>query len=564
MDLALPVAPYYRTDPQILRDVEILRTNAVSRWARDDHSRTLSRFHANEGTVSKLDSLAQPRVEILRANSPTLKRLVAARAKLERYSNSISRSNSPSRQSTRSTPYPRFHEKNSATIPHPIQIPSQTLPIPAPAPIPPPPPSAPVKPSKSSTNLSQPLDKITYEKTWSLNGNPKQKCSLEIWLPKPGVDEEEDRNSSREGISDADKSTHIIPAISSRRSSVVKITTMTTMANPDSKSTHDNTKKNDPSLIPRVYHYGDYIMDLPDDRPRSSKSVTTVKSDSAASAKSIRRQHPRALNRRLSTSTHHSEEILRFGTIDVPAPVKPPSIQTKSASAKTNNPILISELMQKYSLIKKNHQELTQTKLQLEKPLNDLKSNSSTTKDLSPRTRPPPIPEPTLLISPDRSTVPVRKLIESSPVRSIPEQTLTIPNAKLLERRATPHRPHHSDIYPHLRIFSLANQRQHRQSSASVQGAPLPTVSAKKIDEAPRILQRSKTLDVVLDVPTPIKTRTRVTIPPDTLLQPRSSKRSSIPTRSEQFQRAATSLPSNSLLIRYNQGNNERNFLIPD
>ena len=551
MDLALPVAPYYRTDPQIMKDVEILRTNAVSRWGRDDHSRTLSRFHTNEGNLSKLDSLAQPRVEILRANSPTLKRLLAARAKLERFANSITRINSPSRQSTRSTPYPRFHEKNSSTTSHPAQISSQTLPVPVPVPVPPPP-SAPVKPAKSATNLAQPLDKITYEKTWSMNGNPKQKCSLEIWLPKPSVDDEDDRNSSRGTISDTDKLAHVIPAINSRRSSIVKITAITTVNNP----THeDTTKKSEPIVVPRVYHYGDYIMDLPDERPRSSKSVTTVKSDSAASMKTIRRQHPRGLNRRLSTSTHHSEEILRFGTVEVPASVKAPSIQTKSASTKTNNPILISELMQKYSLIKKNHQELTQTKLQLEKPTNDSKSNASTTKDLSPRSRPPPIPEPTLLVSPDRSTV---------PARSIPEQT-SIPNAKLLERRATPHRPHHSDIYPHLRIFSLANQRQHRQSSASVQGAPLPTVSAKKIDEPPRILQRSKTLDVVLDVPTPIKTRTRVTIPPDTLLQPRSSKRSSIPTRSEQpFQRAATSLPTNSLLIRFSQGNHERNYLVPE
>ena len=569
MDLALPVAPYYRTDPQVMKDVEILRTNAASRWARDDHSRTLSRFHTTDGALTKIDSLIQPRVEILRANSPTLKRLLAARAKLERFASSISRANSPSRQSTRSTPYPRFHEKNSSTTSHPVQAPSQTLPIPPPAPpAPPPPPSAPVKTSKSSTNLARPLDKITYEKTWSLNGNLKQKCSLEIWLPKPGLDEEEDKISSRGTIPDTDKVSQAIPVISSRRSSVVKITAITTMTNSDNNKSMDDetTKKSEAIIIPRVYHYGDYIMDLPDERPRSSKSVTTVKSDSAASIKSIRRQHSRPSNRRLSTSTHHSEEILRFGTVEVPASTKTAPIQTKSASAKPTNPVLISELMQKYSLIKKNHQELTQAKIQLEKPISDSKSISSITKDQSPRSRPPPIPEPTSLFSADRSTIPVRKLlIETTPTRSISEQTPNPINAKFSERRATPHKLNHSDIYPHLRIFSLANQRQHRQSSASVQAGPLPTVSSKKIDEPPRILQRSKTLDVVLDVPTPVKTRTRVMIPPDTLLQPRSSKRSALNMRSEpQFQRSATSIPTNSLLIRYSQGNNERNYLVPE
>ncbi len=556
VDLALPVAPYYRTDPQVLKDIEIMRTTTASRWAKDDYSRSLSRFHATDDSTSKLAALAQPKVEILRANSPTLKRLISARIKLEKYANSSLHITSASRQSTRQTPHSKFHEKQ-------VSVPSQPVHIPAQLPSAPP---LPVKQNKSQSNADdRPLDKITYEKTWSLNGNMKQKCSLEIWLPKPSLDEDEDRNSSRTTIPELhtiEKTVQPISSIKSRRSSIVKISA-TTITNIETKSIDDaNSKKSEPIVIPRVYHYGDYIMDLPEERPRSSKSVTTVKSDSAASSKSVRRQHIRPNNRRLSASTHHSEEILRFGTIEVPTSAKTPSAHTKSTSAKPTNPTVINELMQKYSLITKNHQELTQTKLQLEKPNNDLKSNTSTAKDQSPRSRAPPIPESTNLISPDHPTVAVKKLVvESSSIRSMTEQT----NNKLLERRATPRKPFHSDNHPHLRIFSLANQRQHRQSSATIPPTLLPNVSGKKTDESPRILQRSKTLDVVLNIPNPIKIKPRIPITPDTLLQPRPSKRSALNFRSRQnLPRSATTIPANTLLIRYNHGTTERNYLVPD
>jgi hypothetical protein len=555
MDLALPVAPYYRTDPQVLKDIEMMRTTAASRWAKDDYSRTLSRFHTTDDSASKLAALAQPKVEILRANSPTLKRLIGARIKLERYANSALRINSTSRQSIREPVHSKLHEKQVSGPPEPVQIPSQ-----------PSPPAPPIKQIKPQSNASdRPLDKITYEKTWTLNGNVKQKCSLEIWLPKPSLDDDEDKNSSRGTISEIqtiDKVVQPIPAIRSRRSSIVKISA-TTIANIETKSIDDvASKKAEPIVIPRVYHYGDYVMDLPDERPRSSKSVTTVKSDSATSSKSIRRQHARPNNRRLSSSTHHSEEILRFGTIEVPTSAKTISVHTKSTGAKPTNTVVISELMQKYSLIKRNQQELTQQKMQLEKYTNDSKSITSTIKDQSPRSRPPPIPESTNLISPDHPTIAVKKLIvESSPIRSITEQT----NNKLLERRATPRKPSHSDIYPHLRIFSLANQRQHRQSSATIPPALLPNVSGKKTDEPPRILQRSKTLDVVLNIPNPIKIKSRMPITPDNLLQPRTSKRPGFNIRSGQnYQRSSTTIPTNTLLIRFHHGTTERNYIVPD
>jgi hypothetical protein len=352
-----------------------MRTNAASRWAKDDYANNLSGLHnTNDNNLSKIATLARPKVEILRTNSPTLKRLLAARVKLEKYANTLPRSTSPSRQPTRSvreTPYPTLYERQVTTI-APLLLPPPPLP----------PPSAPVKQTKSHSSLDNgPLDKITYEKTWTRSGNMKQKCSLEIWLPKPSVDDDDGGNTSR--IATPEKKPQLIPTIKSRRSSIVKITATTTVTNIEAKSIEDlSSKQSDAVVIPRVYHYADYIMDLPDERPRSSKSITTVKSDSAGSIKSIRRQYGRSQSRRLSISTSHSEEILRFGTTEVPTSAKNLSINTKAnspnretkASIRPNNSSMISDLMQRYSLMKKNHQELTQAKLQLEKPSTDSKS----------------------------------------------------------------------------------------------------------------------------------------------------------------------------------------------
>ncbi|CAF0881825.1 unnamed protein product [Rotaria sp. Silwood1] len=630
LDLVLPVAPHYRTDPQVLKDVEKMRTNAASRWAKYEFAQTPSGFHNNNNNnnnndnSSKIAALARPKIEVLRANSPTLKRLIAARIKLEKYANSTGRAMSASRQSIRSireTPYLTVHEKQSSVLSKPVhekQSPtlSKSTHIPS---QPPPPSSYPIKQIKSQSSLDNgPLDKITYEKTWTRNGNLKQKCSLEIWLPKAGLDDD-DGHTTRTTTPDVktiEKNSQTMPIIKSRRSSVAKITATTTITNIESNSLDEvSSKKSEPIVIPRVYHYGDYIMDIPEERPRSSKSVTTVKSDGAASIKSIRRQHTRPHTGRQSISTSHSEEILRFGTIEVPISAKNLSINTKSASShhetkptiKSSNPSMINELMQKYSLIKKNHQELTQAKLHLEKPNNDSKNNSNINKDHSPRSRPPPVPESTSIVSSDHPTVSVKKLlIDTSVSRVTNDHNNT--NTKLLERRSSPRKPSHPDIYPQLRIFSLANQQQHRQLSATGSAATtahLPNVNGKKTDDTQRALQRSKTLDVVLDIPTSANTSSRARTQADnsssnrihrttngiieqtpSLISNRSAlniysehrkqqqNRSSIIQNYRQnFHRSptttttTTSVPTNKVLVHFNHSNNgnlDRNYLVPE
>lgn len=502
-----------------------MRATAASRWIKDDHSRAYSRYN----TTNDDDNSSKSRIEILRANSPTLKRLIAARAKLDRYANTLSRTTTTSRLSTlshRETPHTKNPVKQSTLVSQ------QSEPVPRPY-------SSGKKVISSTNQADQPLDKITYEKTWSINGNVKQKCSLEIWLPKPSLDEEDDGVSSNNQTErvDSNQNDKKSQSVKSRRSSVAKTTIIPVVVNTESKSNDEVvSKKSDPVVIPRIYHYGDYIMDLPEERPRSSKSVTTIKSDSAGSVKSIRRQHIRSANRRSSGSTHHSEEILRFKTVEV----------SKSAKS-TNNPAMINDLMQKYSLLKKDHQELTQTKLQLEKPINESKTNP---KDPSPRSRPPPIPDSTALIPSDQAGISVKKLLIET---SSPSSAQT--NNKLLERRATPRRPSHSQIYPHLRIFSLANQRQQRQTTDIVPASLLPNVSGRKTDDFTRTLQRSKTLDVVLDIPNTSTVKSRRTD---------SSNRRSNKQQQQTFHRSSTTMPTNTVLIRFNHTNTESNYLVPD
>ena len=114
------------------------------------------------------------------------------------------------------------------------------------------------------------------------------------------------------------------------------------------------------------------------------------------------------------------------------------------------------------------------------------------------------MPESTALISPDHPSVSVKKLLlDTSTSRLLADHSLT--NNKLLERRATPRKPSYPDVFSQSRVYSLNNNPshyQHRQSSASIiPNAVLPTVVGKRSEANIRFFQRSKTLDIVLDLP---------------------------------------------------------------
>lgn len=386
VDLVLPAAPQYRTDFQLVRDVETARTTGTNRWARDNHSDAPSRFRHTQDTSlsSKIANLARPKLETSRANSPTFKRLVAVRAKLEKYVAILSRIQADGHQSGQSShdkPPAPVQEKPPSMTSHSLHTlsgPTVYGPVGLAHEVP--------KQFKSQSTLSHaPLDKITYEKLWTNNGNVKQRCSLEIWLPKANVDEEEllSSHTLSRTSSSLEKKPATVGQVRSRRSSVAKLAANN--GNPaQPKPSEEPSSKKSETVRPRVYHYTDYIMEPSDERPRSGKSVTTVKSDGTGSVKSVRRHQTRSQTRRQSVSTNQSEEILRFTTTEVSpsgriisTTNKPTtnSNQEKKSPTRTNNPSMISDLMQKYSLMKKSHQELMQTRLQLEKNQSMNKSN---------------------------------------------------------------------------------------------------------------------------------------------------------------------------------------------
>jgi hypothetical protein len=341
----------YRTEQPLSNETnETMRMNTDNRKTNDSID-----------DLSKIATSTHPTVETLRLNSPTFKRLVAVRIKLEKYLVVISNTVPPSQQIVSQT---SNYEKpvTATTATSEKRIKSKT---------------------KSST---APLDKITYEKTRTNNGNIKQKCSLEIWLPKAGSDDD-DGNTTRTATPDLhtignnSQSLQAMP-IKSRQSNMIK----SFATNSETKSLDELIpKKYEPKIIPRVYHYEEYLTDQGEERPRSGKSRNTNKSDGSGSNKHLRRQRTRSNLWHLSPTTGHTEET----TVQWPSAALSMSAKNLLANTKQNSAgsemkgtsnststTMINELMKKYSLIKKNHQELTQPRLLLEKSNLDPKNTT--------------------------------------------------------------------------------------------------------------------------------------------------------------------------------------------
>lgn len=240
-----------------------------------------------------------------------------------------------------------------------------------------------------------PIDKITYQKSWSHNGNVKQKCSLEIWLPKAGADDDEDDDHTDRKTPPDTKTIVKKPqspqsiSVKSRRSSITQIA-----SNSDAKLVDDtSSKKSEPIIVPRVYHYEDYLTDQSEERPRSSKSGNTYKSDGRISNKNVKHHHTRPHVRRLSSSTTRTDDTMQSNLSEKPMTSKNLLSNIKQTHSNyeskgttgSNNSTMLNELMRKYSMMKKNHLELTQARLQLEKLNSDVKHHSHTSKGISPR-----------------------------------------------------------------------------------------------------------------------------------------------------------------------------------
>jgi len=486
----MPLHSNYHIDQQLSNDTETIHMNTYDQRIND---------------ISKIATSSRPKVEILRANSPTFKRLLAVRIKLEKYLNSISNTISTNQQSTHEISnlerQPTIHARMPSSLPSQKRI-------------------------KSKTSLdSGPLDKITYEKTLSNNGDVKQKCSLEIWLPKPGSDDEDGttgRTISPDPNIIEDK-TPSLQSISSKsfRSSTNKFFRGTTTSNSGIKSLDDTfSKKSEPAVIPRVYHYEDYLGDQSEDRPRSGKSS---KSDVNGINKYIKYQRARVNTRHQSSSTNHTDESIQSIPSKLPMTSKNLLANIKQTSSSyeikgsigSTNSSMISELMRKYSMIKRNHQELTQAKLQLERPYQDSKHNAHITKGilfientkknlnfiffLDQSLPSLNVSDTTSYTSSDHSIMSGKKLDDTSSPQPVEDHNNT--NTKLNDHRSSHHKSSYLDTYSQTRLSSLINHLQYRQMSNSMPTTILPPVTRRRNGVPFRYFPHSQTLDVVFTVP---------------------------------------------------------------
>ncbi|CAF3527498.1 unnamed protein product [Rotaria socialis] len=519
LDRVAPAPSSYRSDPKVSNDAEALRANFDNRLTKDDIASIFSGYH-NTNDSTKLATSARPTVELLRANSPTLKRLIAARAKLDKYVSSKLNTDFTTRESIDGlyeTSFVSNHEKSATAN---IRISS----------------SAHKRIKSQKTFSSLPLDKVTYERS-AHTGNVRQKCSLEIWLPKAGADDDDNNDDEHINRVTATTTTPPLPlpilpvptlplppeptsdskttekrpqspqssSIKSLRSSIIK-TAASTITITTASTDETLSKKPEPAVIPRVYHYEDYLQYPTEERPRSSKSSNTSKSDFKTSNKTIKRHRTRQEARRLSSSTNRTDDTLQSGTSEKPMSSKNLIANIKQTSTGyepkgtlgSGNTLMIHELMQKYSMIKRTHQELVQAKLQLEKPRQDSKITAQALKDNSLGS--PFTSDTASFTSSDHLSLSVKKIVsENSPPRSAGTYNST--NTRLLERRSAYRQPAHSDILPQTRLISIVKNFHTRQTSANTSTTHLPAVIGKKNDDSIHYLERSKTLHVMFDIP---------------------------------------------------------------
>jgi hypothetical protein len=318
--------------------VNALRKNPANQSSGENYSRMIYDFHNANNNSSKLTPLTPPNTATIRVNSPRFKYV-----KLIKDTYSIPHAMDP----TCDTPY----EKRLSTVLQPQPL-------------------SPTKQIKSHSGLiNGPFREITYAQPWSCNKNIQQKLSLEIWLPKAAFDNDD---TSRLAIPEVDIVQKNPESINSPRSSSIETLAPTTIINTEIKSIDEISLQNSQSIvIPHVDQY--------EDQPYSNESTMIVDSDDSSFIKSI--QHFHSL--RQSISTNESKRTLRFKTFELPTTAKDPPINTNLINSnikrKPSNPLMVTKFIQKYTLMKKNHQNLTQAKFHQ----NDSNDNPDLTNGMS-------------------------------------------------------------------------------------------------------------------------------------------------------------------------------------
>lgn len=142
--------------------------------------------------------------------------------------------------------------------------------------------------------VTQPQEKITYASTQTLNGDTKQKCSVEIWLPCVGADGDDDQNSTR--VVSRDSTIVGAAPPRSRPWSTNRILSGTAYADPitaDHLSSHSSTG----TLVSTAPQHGDVSSDRLSKRAQSSRTMSTSKTDAQTSSDRSKHTRPRRLSK---------------------------------------------------------------------------------------------------------------------------------------------------------------------------------------------------------------------------------------------------------------------------
>ncbi|CAF1171011.1 unnamed protein product [Adineta ricciae] len=243
--------------------------NANHRRIKDEITKIAAR--PNETcVVSKVDPTRKAKVQNLRSHSPTLECLTIVRTKLNEYLKSTVNIIPTDHISKPVTP-----EESRSSDPD-----LYTPPI-----------ASPKKVKSRKTLAIQPMDKVTYEAKQTRNGDLRQKCSVEIWLPHAYSDIDDDAPNTTGTLSP-------VSNISNRvyhQSEIPKSPSITAYS--DTRSENALSSNNSETV---VTSYVPCRKDIHDDRSEERiRSSKTVRANKSFRIKRSRR-------RRLSQDTHQS------------------------------------------------------------------------------------------------------------------------------------------------------------------------------------------------------------------------------------------------------------------
>jgi hypothetical protein len=294
------------------------------------------------GEFSALNSFSRTKIEIMRANSPTLKRLVAVRSQLDKYANYNRHTLLMNRVSNYSFGATTHNsESDKSTITNACRFVMNRV----------------------------PADKVTYEKMVTCTGHVKQKCSLEIWLPQIHTDDADiNENFNRLMSPQTDVGEEYLPMVSSiaapsRRPSRERL--MPDSINNNTRDFHNETlsKRSESRVASCVYHHEQ--SQIGHSQVYTQAGINRDESSDTFTSRHI--DHP-------SPIIHQNNVRIRSGIPTVPITSTNLSDNIRhtnagyhtSRTSRFNSESIVNEFIRQNPTLIKQRQEAAQTKSQFE------------------------------------------------------------------------------------------------------------------------------------------------------------------------------------------------------